>query len=159
MSQYESQVKQIAAPIEAVYAKLSNLENLRPVIENAQNNDTLKQKIEEAGQDPSYLNMLKNVTLTADSISLDTGMMGTLALDIVNREDPSVISGKGTIKFQTSQSPIDANMWIQLLPGELGTRMKLTLKADLNPMLKMMLGNKLEAGIDKFADMLSMIPY
>jgi hypothetical protein len=37
--------------------------------------------------------------------------------------------------------------------------MKLTLKADLNPMLKMMLGNKLEAGIDKFADMLSMIPY
>jgi hypothetical protein len=86
-------------------------------------------------------------------------MMGTLALDIVNREDPSVNSGKGTIKFQTSQSPIDANMWIQLLPGELGTRMKLTLKADLNPMLKMMLGNKLEAGIDKFADMLSMIPY
>ena len=41
MSQYESQIKQIAAPIEAVYAKLSNLENLRPVIENAQNNDTL----------------------------------------------------------------------------------------------------------------------
>ena len=139
MSQYESQIKQIAAPIEAVYAKLSNLENLRPVIENAQNNDNLRQKIEEAGQDPSYLNMLKNVTLTADSISLDTGMMGTLALDIVNREDPSVNSGKGTIKFQTSQSPIDANMWIQLLPGELGTRMKLTLKADLNPMLKMML--------------------
>ena len=159
MSQYESQIKQIAAPIEAVYAKLSNLENLRPVIENAQNNDTLRQKIEEAGQDSSYLNMLKNVTLTADSISLDTGMMGTLALEIVNREDPSVNSGKGTIKFQTSQSPIDANMWIQLLPGELGTRMKLTIKADLNPMLKMMLGNKLEAGIDKFADMLSMIPY
>ena len=51
MSQYESQIKQIAAPIEAVYAKLSNLENLRPVIENAQNNDTLRQKIEEAGQD------------------------------------------------------------------------------------------------------------
>ena len=159
MSQYESQVKQIAAPIEAVYAKLSNLENLRPVIENAQNNDTLRQKIEEAGQDPSYLNMLKNVTLTADSISLDTGLMGTFALDIVDREDPAINSGKGTIKFKTAQSPIDANMWIQLLPGELGTRMKLTLKADLNPMLKMMLGNKLEAGIDKFADMLSMIPY
>ena len=159
MSQYESQVKQIAAPIEAVYAKLSNLENLRPVIENAQNNDTLRQKIEEAGQDSSYLNMLKNVTLTADSISLDTGMMGTFELDIINREDPAENSGKGTIKFKTAQSPIDANMWIQLLPGELGTRMKLTLKADLNPMLKMMLGNKLEAGIDKFADMLSMIPY
>jgi len=159
MNQYESQVKQIAAPIESVYAKLSNLENLRPVIENAQNNETLKQKIEESGQDPAYLNMLKNVTLSADSIALNTGMMGTFALDIVEREDPAVNSGKGTIKFKTAQSPIDANMWIQLLPGEQGTRMKLTLRADLNPMLKIMLGNKLEAGIDKFADMLSMIPY
>ena len=37
--------------------------------------------------------------------------------------------------------------------------MRLTLKADLNPMIKMMIGNKLEDGIDKFADMLSMIPY
>jgi len=159
MNQYESQVKQIAAPIESVYAKLSNLENLRPVIENAQNNETLKQKIEESGQDPAYLNMLKNVTLSADSIAINTGMMGTFALDIVEREDPAVNSGKGTIKFKTAQSPIDANMWIQLLPGEQGTRMKLTLRADLNPMLKIMLGNKLEAGIDKFADMLSMIPY
>ena len=159
MNQYESQVKQIAAPIESVYAKLSNLENLRPVIENAQNNETLKQKIEESGQDPAYLNMLKNVTLSADSIALNTGMMGTFALDIVEREDPAVNSGKGTIKFKTAQSPIDANMWIQLLPGEQGTRMKLTLRADLNPMLKIMLGNKLEAGIDKFADMLSIIPY
>ena len=159
MSQYESQIKQIAAPIEAVYAKLSNLENLRPVIENAQNNDTLRQKIEEAGQDSSYLNMLKNVTLTADSISLDTGMMGTFELDIINREDPAENSGKGTIKFKTAQSPIDANMWIQLLPGELGTRMKLTLKADLNPFIRGMVSKPLTEGIEKIADMLAMIPY
>jgi carbon monoxide dehydrogenase subunit G len=159
MSKYESQVKQIPSPIEAVYAKLSNLENLRPIVENAQNNEQLKQQIEAAGQDPSYLNMLTNVALTPDSMSLDTGMMGVLSLKIIEREDPAVNEGKGTIKFQTQQSPIDANMWIQLLPGEVGTRMKLTLKANLNPMIKMMIGNKLESGIDKFADMLAMIPY
>ena len=159
MSKYESQVKQIPSPIEAVYAKLSNLENLRPIVENAQNNEQLKQQIEAAGQDPSYLNMLKNVVLTPDSMSIDTGMMGIVALNIIEREDPAINEGKGTIKFQTQQSPIDANMWIQLLPGEVGTRMKLTLKADLNPMIKMMIGNKLESGIDKFADMLAMIPY
>jgi carbon monoxide dehydrogenase subunit G len=159
MSKYESQVKQIPSPIEAVYAKLSNLENLRPIVENAQNNEQLKQQIEAAGQDPSYLNMLKNVVLTPDSMSIDTGMMGIVALNIIEREDPAINDGKGTIKFQTQQSPIDANMWIQLLPGEVGTRMKLTLKADLNPMIKMMIGNKLESGIDKFADMLAMIPY
>jgi carbon monoxide dehydrogenase subunit G len=159
MSKYESQVKQIPSPIEAVYAKLSNLENLRPIVENAKNNEQLKQQIEAAGQDPSYLNMLTNVALTPDSMSLDTGMMGVLSLKIIEREDPAVNEGKGTIKFQTQQSPIDANMWIQLLPGEVGTRMKLTLKANLNPMIKMMIGNKLESGIDKFADMLAMIPY
>ena len=159
MSKYESQVKQIPAPIEAVYAKLSNLENLRPLVENAQNNEQLKQQIEAAGQDPSYLNMLKNVVLTPDSMSLDTGMMGVVALNIIEREDPAINEGKGTIKFETQQSPIEANMWIQLLPGEIGTRMKLTLKADLNPMVKMMIGNKLESGIDRFADILAMIPY
>lgn len=159
MSKYESQVKLIPSPIEAVYAKLSNLENLRPIVENAQNNEQLKQQIEAAGQDPSYLNMLKNVTLTPDSMALDTGMMGVIALNIIEREDPAINEGKGTIKFETQQSPIEANMWIQLLPGEVGTRMKLTLKADLNPMIKMMIGNKLESGIDKFADMLAMIPY
>ena len=159
MSKYESQVKQIPSPIEAVYAKLSNLENLRPIVENAQNNEQLKQQIEAAGQDPSYLNMLKNVVLTPDSMSIDTGMMGIVALNIIEREDPAINDGKGTIKFETQQSPIEANMWIQLLPGEVGTRMKLTLKADLNPMIKMMIGNKLESGIDKFADMLAMIPY
>ena len=159
MSKYESQVKQIPSPIEAVYAKLSNLENLRPLVENAQNSEQLKQQIEAAGQDPSYLNLLKNVVLTPDSMSLDTGMMGVVALNIIEREDPAINEGKGTIKFETQQSPIEANMWIQLLPGEVGTRMKLTLKADLNPMIKMMIGNKLESGIDRFADILAMIPY
>ena len=159
MSKYESQVKQIPSPIEAVYAKLSNLENLRPLVENAQNNEQLKQQIEAAGQDPSYLNLLKNVVLTPDSMSLNTGMMGVVALNIIEREDPAINEGKGTIKFETQQSPIEANMWIQLLPGEVGTRMKLTLKAVLNPMIKMMIGNKLESGIDRFADILAMIPY
>ena len=37
--------------------------------------------------------------------------------------------------------------------------MKLTLRADLNPMIKMMIGGKLKEGINKFADMLAMIPY
>jgi hypothetical protein len=37
--------------------------------------------------------------------------------------------------------------------------MRLTLKADLNMMMKMMIGKKLEEGIDKFADMLAMLPY
>lgn len=160
MAKYESKVKQIAAPVEVVYAKLSNLENLRPIIENASNNDELKAQIEAAGHDSSQLEALKDVKLTNDSISIPAPMIGELSLRIIEREENK------TIKFETEQSPIQANMWIQVLPygdeymscGKC-TKMRLTLKADLNPMIKMMIGKKLEEGIDKFADMLAMIPY
>ena len=161
MSKYESNVKHIPASVEQVYAKLSNLENLRPLIDNAQDNETLKQKLQEAGQDPSQLDQLKNVELSSDRIAVPAGMIGTLALRIIEREENK------TIKFETEQSPVQANMWIQVLPtselttadGQQGTKMRLTLKADLNSMLKMMLGKKLEQGIEKFADMLAMLPY
>ena len=79
-------------------------------------------------------------------------MVGEIALRIIEREENK------TIKFETEQSPIQANMWIQVLPStnDDGTKMKLTLKADLNPMVKMMVGSKISDGIDKFADMLAL---
>lgn len=154
MAKYESNIKQINAPVERVYEKLSNLENFRPVLENMQNNEMVKEKIREAGQDPAQLEKLKDVVLTADSVSFPVPMMGEMSLRIIEREE------NRTIKFQTEQSPIDANFWIQVLPvTDLTSKLRLTLKADLNPMVKMMIGSKLKDGIDKFADMLSMIPY
>lgn len=161
MAKYESKVKQVYAPVERVYATLQNMENLRPILENAQNNPQLREQLEKAGQDPSQLDKLKDVELTPDSIAIPSPMVGTISLRIIEREENK------TIKFETDQSPIEANMWIQLLPtneivlpdGSLGSRLKLTLKADLNPMVKMMIGSKLEEGIDKFADMLAMIRY
>ena len=161
MTKYESDVKQIAATVEQVYQKLSNLENLRPILENAQDNEALKARIEAAGQDSSHLEKLKDVRLTADSIAIPAPMVGEIALRIIEREE-----GR-TIKFETEQSPIQANMWIQVLPtsevttaeGLQGTKMRLTLKADLNPMVKMMVGSKLQDGINKFADMLAMLNY
>lgn len=161
MTKYESDVKQIAATVEQVYQKLSNLENLRPILENAQDNEALKARIEAAGQDSSHLEKLKDVRLTADSIAIPAPMMGEIALRIIEREENK------TVKFETEQSPIHANMWIQVLPtsevttaeGLQGTKMRLTLKADLNPMVKMMVGSKLQEGINKFADMLAMLNY
>lgn len=62
-----SSVKQVNAPVERVYATLSDLNNLRPIIERAQNDETLKEKMREAGQG-NALDSLKDVTLTADSL-------------------------------------------------------------------------------------------
>lgn len=154
MTQYESEVKQIAAPVGVVYGALANLENLRPLIDKASENEEIRQRLEEAGQDASQLEKLKEVELTADRISIPAPMVGEIALRIIEREENKCI------KFETEKSPVDANFWIQVLPvTDTTSKMRLTLKADLNPMLKMMLGSKLQEGIDKFADILASVPY
>ena len=154
MAKYESSVKQVNAPVERVYAMLSDLERLRPILEMAQNNEMLKDKLREAGQDPAQLEKLKDVTLTSDRISFPAPMVGEVALAIIEREQDRCI------KFQAEKSPIEANLWIQVLPvTNMTSKLRVTLKADLNPMIKMMVGSKLEKGIDQFADMLCMLPY
>lgn len=154
MAKYESSVKQVNAPVERVYAVLSDMERLRPMIDMAQNNDMIKEKLREAGQDPAMLEKLKDMTLTSDRISFPAPMVGEVALAIIEREQDRCV------KFQTEKSPVEANLWIQVLPVTATTsKLRVTLKADLNPMIKMMIGGKLKEGINKFADMLAMIPY
>lgn len=155
MAKYESEVKFIPqAPVEVVYQKLSNLETFRPIFENAANNPMVAEKMREAGQDPSQLEKLKEVELTSDTIIFPVPMIGTMALEIIDREE------NRCVKMQTKASPIDATLWIQVLPVSAGgSKMRLTLKADLNMMMKMMVGKKLEKGINQFADMLAQLPY
>ena len=154
MAKYESSVKQVNAPVERVYSVISDLERLRPMIEMAQNNEMIKEKLREAGQDPAQLEKLKDMNLTSDRVSFPAPMVGEVAVAIIEREENKCV------KFETEKSPIDANLWIQVLPvTDTTSKMRVTLKADLNPMMKMILGSKLEKGIDQFADMLCMLPY
>lgn len=154
MAKYESSVKQVNAPVERVYSVISDLERLRPVIEMAQNNEMIKEKLREAGHDPAQLEKLKDMNLTSDRVSFPAPMVGEVAVAIIEREENKCV------KFETEKSPIDANLWIQVLPvTDTTSKMRVTLKADLNPMMKMILGSKLEKGIDQFADMLCMLPY
>jgi len=148
-----SNIKQINAPVERVYATLSNLENLRPIIEKAQNDENLKAKLAEQGQE-NALDGLRDIVLTADSITIPVPMVGSIALSIIEREENK------TIKFATEQSPIAAKLWIQLLPVTAETsKMKLTIDADIPFMLKAMIGSKVKDGIEKMADMLAMVQY
>ena len=81
-------------------------------------------------------------------------MVGEIKLRIVEREEPK------TIKFETENSPIALNMWIQLLPvTDTSCKMKLTVKGDIPFMLKAMVRKPLQEGVEKVADMLAMIPY
>ena len=148
-----SSVKNISAPVERVYATLSNLENLRPLIERAQNDEGLREKMRQAEQE-NALEQLKDIEITADSIALPTPMFGTISMCIIEREE-----GK-CIKFETRQSPVKANLWIQTLPVSSDqSKMKLTIDADIPFMLKAMVGGKLKDGVEKIADALAMINY
>jgi carbon monoxide dehydrogenase subunit G len=66
-----------------------------------------------------------------------------------------------TVKIEGQGSlPLELKFWIQLLPVEVNeTKLRLTLHADMGMMIKMMVGNKLEKGIDQLAGVLAMLPY
>ena len=138
MTTYESDIKYIIATPTAVYQKLSDLSSL----------DSLIEKLPTEQKDK-----IQNVTCDADSVSfLVQGMNVTLR--IVDREENK------TIKFGIENLPIQGNFWIQILPAsETQTKMKLTLKADLPMMVKMMVGSKLGDAVNQLATALSSIPY
>lgn len=135
MSKFESGIKHIPYSQAAVYAMLSDLSNLERV----------KDKLPE--------DKIKDLSFDSDSLSI-SAPIGSVAMRIVEREEPKCI------KFATEKSPISANLWIQILPeGEAAAKMKLTIKADINPFIKGMVAKPLQEGLEKIADVLAMIPY
>ncbi len=72
----------------------------------------------------------------------------TARLRIVEREPFSTVKIKGE-----DGSPFDFTFWIQLkevAPDD--TRMRLVLHAEMNMMVKMMIGKKLQEALDQIAD-------
>lgn len=135
MTTFESSVRQIPHSQQAVYNMLSDLSNI----------DRVKDRI------PA--DKLNDLTFDADSMSISTPM-GAVKLKIVDREEPKCI------KFETEQSPLPFNFWIQILPvTDTTCKMKLTIKAELNPFIKGMVSKPLQEGIEKIADALQMINY
>ena len=148
-----SEVKYVGAPVARVYSTLANLENLRPLLDRAQNDESLRQRMREAGQE-SALEHLHDVELTNDSIAINAPMVGRVSMKVVEREADKCV------KFATDQSPIAANIWIQTLPVDDATsKMRVTIDADIPFVLKAMVGSKLKEGINRIADMLAMLNY
>ena len=135
MTTIESSIRQIDYPQQAVYNMLSDLSNIEKV----------RDKIPE--------DKARDLTFDSDSISVSTPM-GAVRLVIVDREEPK------TVKFETRESPLPFNFWIQILPvSEAVSKIKLTIKADLNPFIGGMVKKPLQEGIEKIADALQMIRY
>jgi hypothetical protein len=146
VSKYVSDVKIIPHNIEVIFSYLSNFENLAKYMSE----DLLSALTEKIPQVS-----IRDFQSDGDSCRFEIGGIGHAELRIVERTPFSTIKieGQGSL-------PLELKFWIQLLPVEAHeTKLRLTLHADMGMMIKMMVGNKLEKGIDQLAGVLAMLPY
>ncbi|MCR5239873.1 MAG: SRPBCC family protein [Prevotella sp.] len=135
-SKFESSIKQVPYPQEAVYRNISDLSNLEKV----------RDRIPE--------DKINDFSFDEDTVTLNVQPVGELKLRICDREEPKCV------KFETVQSPVPFNVWIQVLPvDEQNSKMKVTVKADLNPFIKSMVEKPLQEAVEKIADALAQVQY
>jgi hypothetical protein len=136
VTKFESSVKQIPYPVEDVYRNISDLSNLERV------------------RDRVPQDKLQDFQFDSDSVQVSVSPVGTIKLRICEREENKCV------KFETEQSPMPFNLWIQVLPvSATESKMKVTVKADIPFMLKGMVSGPLQDGVEKIADALSQIPF
>ncbi len=126
MEKYESKQHQILLPVEQLYTLISRFDNLTPAVGD---------KVEEWQADE-------------DRCSFKAKGF-TLKLRIDEREENKHIKIVG----DEGGAPIDFSFWIQLQSvAPYDTRFRLVLHAELNMMMKMMVGGKLKDGLDQIAE-------
>ena len=136
-TKYESKITSAPCSAQQIYRVMSNLQNLERVRDMIP-----KDKIQEMEIEPDRVRMKVD------------GLAQKITIAIVDRIE------NDTVKFGAEGIPMDANFWIQLkelAPND--TRIKLTVKAEIPMMFKMMIGKKLQDGLDQAADMLAQFPY
>ncbi|MDD3079291.1 MAG: SRPBCC family protein [Paludibacter sp.] len=133
MTTYESDIKTISSSEEMVFGVLSDLNNLQKISNN-----------------PEINNKIKDLKFETDSVCFSIDGFGRVGFRIIEREPFK------TIKLESENTPIHINGWIQLKQVSTNdTHMKLTLKADLPMMVKMMVDKKLKEGINAIADVIA----
>lgn len=135
-TRFESSVKQIPYPQQAVYDMLSNLKNISKVMDRV----------------PA--DKIKDISFDRDHVSMSVDPVGAIKLAVCEREEPKCI------KFQTEKSPVPFYVWIQMLPvTDTTSKMKITAEADLNPFIKTLVQKPLQNGVEQIADGLAQIQY
>ena len=134
---YESAVTKVAASAAQIYSVFSNLRNLERV------KDMIPQdKVQE-------------MEIEAESVRMKVDGLGQkITILIVDKTENEVI------RYGAEGIPMEMNFWIQMKEvAPMDTRIKLTLKADIPMMFKMMLDKKIQQGIDQAAAMIAQFPF
>ena len=126
MQEYTSKQQQILRPAEEIYAAISRFDRLTPA---------LADRVEEWQADEEHCSFRAK------------GF--TVKLRMAERVEPKhvkIVGDEGGV-------PIDFAFWIQLHKvSDADTRLRLVLHAELNMMMKMMIGSKLQGALDQIAE-------
>ncbi|MDR2927016.1 MAG: hypothetical protein LBV41_02255 [Cytophagaceae bacterium] len=134
MTQFESSVKAIPHPVSVIFNFLSDFDHFESLLPN---------------------DKVSNWKSAGDTCSFSVSGIGEIGLKIVEREFPK------TIKYGADvQTPVNFFLWVQLKEvSENDTRLKVTLRAELNMMMKMVASAPLKKFVDVLADAMAGYAY
>jgi hypothetical protein len=136
MTEFVSEVKIIPYNDADVFRVLSDLNKL----------ELVKDQIPE--------DKLKDFFFDADTVSFRVDPIGKISF-IVEEREPNKL-----VKFKSDNFIFNVFVWIQLVSqAENDTRLRLTLRADLNPFIKAMAEKPMREAVDKIANALARLPY
>ncbi|MGV8827949.1 MAG: SRPBCC family protein [Breznakibacter sp.] len=124
---FESSVKSVSYAPESIYNLLCDFNNFSDVIQN--------QKV-------------KDWESTTDTCRFKVEGVGEVGLRIIDREPFT------TIKYTADgKTPFNFYLWVQIKEvARSDSRIKLTIKADMNPMMKMVASQPIQKFLDMLAD-------
>lgn len=135
MATYKGKAAVVNQPAVDVYNKISNLESYRQRLE------TLPPELREK---------LGDVQFTGDSIIITAQPVGNIVFQITEKVEPK------HVRLEAQQSPVPFAIIINLADnGNDTSTVTPELNVEIPPMLKPLVGGKLQEAADKFGDLIS----
>ena len=153
VSKFESDVKIIPQVQQVVYDRFADLNNLASLKERLNDPEVQAKLAEEVPADKlgDLRAYTEGMTFDTDSLTI-ASPLGQITLRIVERDQPKCI------KFASEGAPVQLYVWVQLLPhGEMETKMRVTVGAEVNFFMKGMVAKPLQQAADGLANILSAI--
>lgn len=144
MAKYSSGNIKLNGSAQAVYDKLSNLENLQGML-----NKVPADKIPEDKRQ-----MFENIKITPDTIEVPGGPMGNLVFRVTERKAPSLI------KLNGEGIPVEMSLALHIEPiNSESSSANVDIDINIPAMLKPMIGGQIQKIADQFGDVLGAIPF
>ncbi|MCM1138145.1 MAG: hypothetical protein NC221_08095 [Duncaniella sp.] len=133
MSVYSGKTVTLPRPIEEIYAKVSDLAQYKPLVDQLPDEQRVK---------------LQGVEFNGDSVKMDAPSIGQLVFRISERTAPTHVG------FEAEGSPVPLKLSLDLASvSENSTSLTPKIDIEIPAMLRPFIGNKLQQAADHFGDM------